>query len=207
VLLVDGAGQSLLPFYFGSQREAAGWFSLAPPRDSSDAGIAVMATGAGQETMTQTWRTVADAGADRLLIDAWTGLEPDSRAKLLNETHCLALLSPDLRSLVRLQQVEQQLREVDSDAPRRLHVLLSRFEPNLAMHVELRQSLARTLGDRLLPFTLRRGDEPALALAEGLTVLDYAPSSGIAEDFERLTNWLQGRPAPVRAAANGQQAT
>lgn len=206
VFLIDGVAGSLLPFYFGGQREATGWCSFASGLSDSDGGISVLARGAATPAaFAQMLQTVAEAGGDRVLTDAWVDLPPESRMKLLQETTCIAVLTPDLRSLLRLQQIEHELKEVDRDAPRRLQVLLTRFDSSLPMHVELRRSLSLALGDRMLPFHLRRSDEPAMALAEGHTVLDYAPASGIAEDYEVLTHWVQARPrfsGSLRAASD-----
>ena len=55
---------------------------------------------------------------------------------------------------------------------------------------DVKASLERQLGDRLLPITLRRSDAVAEALADGMTVIDYCPENGIAQDFVRLADWL-----------------
>src|SRR5262249_4242629 len=82
------------------------------------------------------------------------------------------------------------------------YFLLNQFDPSVPLHKDFRGSLAGQLGERLLPFTLRRTDKVTQALAEGTTVMDYAPNSGIAEDFLQLANWLamwQGKnPDPRR---------
>jgi len=57
----------------------------------------------------------------------------------------------------------------------------------------------------LLPFVLRRTPAVSEALAEGMTVMDYAPNSTVAEDFGSLAGWSranrQPRAAPIAECA------
>ena len=41
------------------------------------------------------------------------------------------------------------------------------------------------------------------ALAEGMTVIDYAPESPVTEDFMNLAAWLRKLFAPVSANVHG----
>ena len=47
--------------------------------------------------------------------------------------------------------------------------------------------------------TIRRSDTVAEALADGMTVIDYCPDAGVAEDFQRLAEWIR-RMAPAEIA-------
>ena len=60
--------------------------------------------------------------------------------------------------------------------------------------------LQQQLGDRLLPFVLRRSSAVSEALAEGMTVIDYAPGSAVAEDYWNLAGWLRSLSAPAARA-------
>jgi cellulose biosynthesis protein BcsQ len=63
--------------------------------------------------------------------------------------------------------------------------------------------LREQLGDRLLPFALRRATAMSEALAEGMTVMDYAPNSIVAEDFGTLAGWVKSLSAPASTTYRG----
>jgi hypothetical protein len=41
------------------------------------------------------------------------------------------------------------------------------------------------------------------ALAEGMTVMDYAPNSAVAEDFGSLAGWVKSQSAPASTTYRG----
>jgi nitrogenase subunit NifH len=41
------------------------------------------------------------------------------------------------------------------------------------------------------------------ALAEGMTVMDYAPNSSVAEDFGTLAGWVKSLSAPASTTYRG----
>ena len=57
--------------------------------------------------------------------------------------------------------------------------------------------MRQQLGDRLLPFAIRRSPGVSEALAEGMTVMDYAPESPVAADYLNLVSWLRTQSAPA----------
>jgi cellulose biosynthesis protein BcsQ len=61
----------------------------------------------------------------------------------------------------------------------------------------VREVLKRQLGDRLLPFVVRRAPAVSEALAEGMTVVDYAPDAPIAEDYINIAGWLRSLSPPA----------
>src|SRR5690348_12523235 len=69
--------------------------------------------------------------------------------------------------------------------------------------IDVREVLRERLGNRLLPFALRRSPAVGEALAEGMTVLDYAPASPIAQDFISFGAWIKTHSAPAGAAGRG----
>ncbi len=52
--------------------------------------------------------------------------------------------------------------------------LLNGFDASLPLHLDVREVLRGKLGERLLPFAVRRSPAVSEALAEGMTVIDYA---------------------------------
>jgi len=51
--------------------------------------------------------------------------------------------------------------------------------------------LLQKYGERLLPFVIHRSPAVSEALAEGLTVLDYAPASEVASDILHFAGWVR----------------
>jgi len=46
---------------------------------------------------------------------------------------------------------------------------------------------------------VRRAPSVSEALAEGMTVMDYAPEESIIEDYLSIATWLRGIAAPAAA--------
>ena len=65
------------------------------------------------------------------------------------------------------------------------------------------RALYEQVAERLLPFALRRAPAVSEALAEGMTVMDYAPNSTVAEDFGSLAGWVKSLSAPASAGFRG----
>jgi cellulose biosynthesis protein BcsQ len=59
--------------------------------------------------------------------------------------------------------------------------------------------LRQQLGERLLPFVIRRAAGVSEALAEGMTIVDYDPDSSATQDFIGLANWIRATAAPATA--------
>ena len=83
------------------------------------------------------------------------------------------------------------------------YYVLNQFDPSLPLHLDIREVLREQLGDRLLPFVLRRAPAVSEALAEGMTVMDYAPNSTVAEDFGGLAGWVKSQSAPASSTYRG----
>jgi cellulose biosynthesis protein BcsQ len=85
----------------------------------------------------------------------------------------------------------------------RPYYILNQFDPSLPLHLDVREVLREQVGDRLLPFVLRRAQAVSEALAEGMTVVDYAPSSTLAEDYGNLAGWVKSVTAPASHGFRG----
>ena len=77
--------------------------------------------------------------------------------------------------------------------------LLSQFDTSLPLHLDVREVLRRQLGERLLPFVIRRAASVSEALAEGMTIIDYEPESPAARDYLGVANWIRSVSAPAAA--------
>ncbi|MBL8212403.1 MAG: hypothetical protein JNK87_16935 [Bryobacterales bacterium] len=118
-------------------------------------------------------------GLDRILVDGtprfWTG-----NATEFENALSIVVLTPDFTSLYRLDALLERY------ANQPVLFLLNKFDASVSLHEQVRVWLGRKLGNRLLNLTLRRTDEIAEALADGVTVLDYAPDSAISDDLRCL---------------------
>jgi cellulose synthase operon protein YhjQ len=213
VLLVDATTYGLLPFYFGARELRAGAVrTFAPPGGSTDAPIHMVSVdretltedAAGEDNMVADIRRFS-RGSNRILADLATGSGPLLRRFLRFSPTLLVPLAPDMNSVVSLNLLESFLKNhSDGDAaPVTPYFLLSHFDVSLPLHLDVREVLREQLGDRLLPFVLRRSATVSEALAEGMTVVDYAPNSPVAEDFMALANWTRTISAPVASGFRG----
>jgi cellulose biosynthesis protein BcsQ len=110
-----------------------------------------------------------------------------------------------MSSVVSLQAVDAFFRTHDDGEGRVVEpfYVLNRFDVSIPLHRDVREVLRQQLGDRLLPFILRRSPTVNEALAEGMTVVDYAPKSPVTEDYANLSNWIRGLSAPASRAFRG----
>ncbi len=118
---------------------------------------------------------------DCILVDGtprfWT-----TNAAGLDHALTIVVLTPDFTSLYRLDSLLERY------AKRPVLFLLNKFDATAGLHEQVRVWLSRKLGDRLMTLTLRRTDEVAEALAEGVTVLDHAPDSAISGELRVLAD-------------------
>jgi len=185
VAVVDRDAMSALPLYFGGRSLRGGYCTFFASYHTAAAIHLVAREGrdAGEEPRAGgEWYGGAlrklEGEVDRILLDAAPGdTESGTGPGLL-------LVTPDLASIMRARQFTR----VAASAP---YVLLSRFEPRFPLHEEIRAMLAGQFGPRLLPFAVRRSEQFAEALAEGVTVLEYAPGGAAAEDILRLADWVR----------------
>jgi cellulose synthase operon protein YhjQ len=217
VLLADTAAYGLLPFYFGSREFKPGVVRTFSPPGSphgseSDAPVHVLSLdaerypGDGGEHDPLLGELVRDGrGANRILVDVATASrDVTSRLLLLRPTVLVPLL-PDMSSVARLGSLEAFLAGMSSPDAKMIEplYLLNQFDASLPLHLDMREMLQHQLGARLLPFVLRRSSAMSEALAEGMTVIDYAPDSPAAEDYWHLAGWLRSVPAPAAADYGG----
>ena len=100
----------------------------------------------------------------------------------------------DMRGIKAASRLAEQLDAFEAENGRRLsfHFVLNQYDRTSKLQEEMRQHLFRRLGGRLSPVAIRRSEDVEAALAEGTTVLDYAPDTEVAEDFQTLAEWIAG---------------
>jgi cellulose synthase operon protein YhjQ len=209
VALADTTAHGLLPIYFGSHQTGPGVVrTLAQRPDSKDGPISMVIHDVGGEGQDQRQREVlAEAilrsaeQRHRLLVDVSSATGRVIQRLANVNPIVLVPMAPDMNSVISLQAVERQFRAiVDHEGwPLLPFYVLNKFDASLALHLDVREVLRRQIGDRLLPVAIRRSPAVSEALAEGMTVLDYAPEAPVSQDYRDVASWLRSvAPAAER---------
>ena len=213
VLLVDTAAFGLLPFFFGARDQQTGKLrTFSPPIASGDAAIQLITLDPdtlGPETPALEPLTAEilkyARGVGRVIVDLSTASGATTRRLMRLAPQVLVPLAPDMNSVVSVGSIDAFFDHngFGSGKPALPHYVLNLFDPSLPLHLDVREVLREQLGDRLLPFALRRAPAVSEALAEGMTVLDYAPNSPVVEDFASLAGWVKSLSAPAGSGFRG----
>jgi cellulose biosynthesis protein BcsQ len=197
VLLVDASGSTLLPFYFGAEDMRGGIRTFLAPEPGSLPMHVI-----GNENANREWLQNDVKPAMRTVQRTIFDLGPASFS-LLPEIFpmCAVVLVPlltDLNSIMSLPRIEayhRAMRERGEEAPMPVYVS-NKFDAASARERNGRDLIAREVGDRLLPISIRRSPDVSEAIAQRMTVADYAAQSAIAQEFLQLALWLK-KAAPV----------
>lgn len=213
VLLVDTAAFGLLPFFFGARDQRPGVLrTFTAPSANGDTPVQMITVDpeslepeAGpNETLTQ---EIARHGrsAGRVIVDLATASGATTRRVLRLSPMILVPVVPDMSSVVSVGSIDSFFQHNVSASGQsvRPYYVLNQFDPSLPLHLDVREVLREQLGDRLLPFALRRSPAVSEALAEGMTIVDYAPNSATAEDFGSLAAWVKSLAAPATHGYRG----
>ncbi len=205
LLLTDTPTGGMLPFYFGSRQSRPGAVrSFFPPGPTlgaeTDAPVQVLNLPPEGYPGPDPWLTELLNGgrlANRILVDVATASQDvTGRLQRLKPTVLVPLL-PDMSSVASLGPLEAL-----PESGETLY-LLNQFDAESLLHLDVRALLQQQLGDRLLPFVVRRSYAVSEALAEGMTVIDYAPDSPVAEDYRVLASWLRSFAAASEVGTRG----
>jgi cellulose synthase operon protein YhjQ len=211
VLLADTAAYGPLPLYFGSRDFKPGVVrTFSPPGGENDAPVQVLTLeperypgdGADEHDPLLGELGRDGRGASRILVDIGTASRQVTRRLLLLRPTILIPILPDISSVATVRSLEAFLFNPVSQPNRDRETggafyLLNQFDASSPLHLDVRETLQQQLGDRLLPLVLRRSSAVSEALAEGTTVIDYAPGSAVAEDSMHLDGWLRSFVAPA----------
>jgi cellulose synthase operon protein YhjQ len=210
VLLAETAACGILPFYFGSRELRPGVVrTFFPPGafgEDCDAPVQMLnlqGDGSPAESSHHD-PLLADLlrdgrGASRIVVDVATASRMwMSRLLSLRPTLLVPIL-PDMSSVACLGSLEAL--DAGSASGKKALYLLNQFDASSPLHQDVRAILQQQLGDRLLPFVLRRSSLVSEALAEGMTLIDYAPGSEVAADYRDLAGWLRSLSAPATAGS------
>jgi cellulose synthase operon protein YhjQ len=213
VLLVDTAAYGLMPFFFGAHDQRPGVLrTFSPPGTSGDAPIQMVTLdpeSLGPETAAQEALTTEinkySRGVSRVIVDLATASGATSRRVMRMAPLVLVPMIPDMNSVVSVSSIDSFFQHNANGGPKQLmpHYVLNQFDPSLPLHLDIREVLREQLGERMLPFALRRSPVVSEALAEGMTVMDYAPNSTVAEDFGNLAGWVKSQSAAASSTYRG----
>ena len=209
VVLGDTTSHGLLPFYFGARELRPGVVrSFSPPAGSDDAPISLVSYDAERKDEDErellAEQIVRNGGGNhRVVLDVATGSSwLISRMAELHPT-VLVPMAPDMNSVIGMQTVERSFQGIaDLDGrPLLPFYVLNQFDATLPLHLDVREVFRRQLGDRLLRVAIRRSPAVSEALAEGMTVVDYAPAAPVSKDYLDVASWLRSVSPPVFAPA------
>ena len=209
VLLTDTTSHGLLPYYFGASELRQGTVrTFSPPSGSTDAPIYLVNYGVDQDAGDEAAQEAlveeiagSGRGTHRIVLDLTSSTSwVIRRMARLNPT-VLVPVAPDMNSVISLQAIEKFFHGVNGadGTPLKFFYVLNQFDAALPLHLDVREVLRRQLGDRLLPFVIRRAPAVSEALAEGMTIIDYSPEAPVAEDYMNLATWLRAQSAPATA--------
>jgi cellulose synthase operon protein YhjQ len=209
VLLTDTTSHGLLPFYFGASELRQGAVrTFSPPSGSTDAPIYLVSYDVNQTVTDDAAQDLLaeeivnnSRGTHRILLDLTPSTSWIVRRMFRMNPTILVPLAPDMNSIISLQTVEKFFHGINDGDGRPLQpfYVLNQFDTSLPLHLDVREVLRRQLGERLLPFVIRRAPAVSEALAEGMTVVDYAPDAPVAEDYLNVATWLRTVAAPATA--------
>ncbi len=217
--IVENSNQSLIPMHFGAKRARTGCSTFFVSRGTNSAPVHLITPKAHQEGMipffgstaghsnTEEWvsdglNEVSDE-CEYLMVDIWANMSMNLLTRLSGKSICLIPLLPEVRSTLRVRPILDVFHNLSLKTGLRIEpqFILTKFDHNVSLHTDLRKWLGDELKSRLLPIVIRRSDEVSEALAEGQTIVDYAPNSGVSEDFHRLAEWVQTRSESTESAA------
>ena len=133
------------------------------------------------------------AVSDRLFLDASRLSVEDILATEGSLQTILIPIVPDLVCALSVLDLEERLATELANLSRSNppYYVLNKFDNTLALHRDIQVLLKSSLGNRLLPILIRSSDAVPEALAKGMTVIDYCPEAGVAQDFLQLAEWVR----------------
>ena len=207
VLLTDTTSHGLLPYYFGASELRPGVVrTFSPPPGSADAPIYLVSYDVPpqpSDPAAQDWLIDELARNSRGLQRVVLDLAPSAAwlAKRLAQLNSVVIVpvAPDMNSVISLGTVEKFFNGVTDGQGRPVqpYFLLNQFDASQRLHLDVREVMRRQLGDHLLPFVIRRSQSVSEALAEGMTVMDYASDAAVAADYMNLASWLRSLSTPA----------
>lgn len=153
---------------------------------------------AGREFLLKTALSKIKDQYDFIIIDTPPALNVLTVNAYVATDSLIIPMSPEVLSLLGVSQIKETIESVQSyynSGLRVLGILLNRFNPRLRLNrevMDLAQQIAVQLNTKVFTSKIRGGVAVAEAPAHGCSVLDYAPRSNPALDFDSLCSEIIG---------------
>ena len=141
-----------------------------------------------------------DNNADWTILDTAPSWSPHIAAACRHADLILCPLEPDFLGLSGVGRMLEQIGTHGVERGR-LRFLLTRFNPRLALHREVRERLTLHFGDLLLAHEIRSSIKLAEAPGMGKTIFGHAPGSSGCSDYRALAATLAKTHKSGRTAA------
>ena len=211
ILVIDGAPQSTLGFFFNGEASPAGLSSFAPEsrtgQETAQRGRVDIScrpaapVDALRAEGPEAWasRSITQLGpeSDWMFVDVRPSVTERSQVRLLARGNPLVIITPDIRCVFGISRLLTQFSNLEQSLGREVmpFFLLNLFDPDVPFHVEILNRLKELLGSRLLPLFIPRSDEIPEAAAEGMTIVEFDPECAAAKSFHSLAEWLHNLTA------------
>jgi cellulose biosynthesis protein BcsQ len=200
VILLDVSTDSLMPLFFGGRNSTVPVASFVFSGDARSGSVHTCRREEGDlrepaESSVTRWLDSMAGESDQILVDGGTNRDCRLMHERIGTFLQLLVLIPDTRCLAALKRIEDAYADSRSGDEASPLLLLNQFDASDPLHTEIRARLLNRFPNRLIPIQIRRDRQIPAALAEGMTVVDYAPESNSVEDMVRLDQWLRAQYA------------
>jgi len=209
VAVADTTSHGLLPFYFGARAMTAGEVrSFPPPAEGMGEAVSLAIYDATERDEDERQQALLaedivriGAGNHRLLLDLNSGSSWLVRRLANLYPTVLVPIAPDMNSVISLEAVESVFQGIAGADGRPVlpFYVVNQFDAARPLHLDIREVFRRKLGERLLRCAIRDSPLVSEALAEGMTVVDYAPSAPVSQDYLEVAAWLRSIAPPATA--------
>lgn len=109
-------------------------------------------------------------------------------------------IRPDINALIIINRIEQAIANLNHPPKLGVYFVLNQYTEEKNLHQEIRQTLERRLGSRLLDVTIPWDETVQEALANGKSPQAHQSNSPFAQATDTLSRWLeQATSLPLRA--------
>jgi MinD-like ATPase involved in chromosome partitioning or flagellar assembly len=180
--VVSDGSNTVLPFYFGRDPLV---HRKVPGSAASDLGRSIRIFGR-REFEEGLSTEGAPTELDQLVIDVEHGFHESATDRFFPVGAVVLVSVPDLRSIIHAQRLKDLYADRSPATP--AISVLNKFERSIALHREIRDWFTQAFPTTV---TLERSDLVSEALAEGTTVVDWAPNSELAQQYSQLLCSIQ----------------
>lgn len=164
----------------------------------------------GREFLLKTALSKVQEGYDYIIIDTPPALNILTVNAYVAADSLIIPMAPEVLSLLGVAQIKETIesvREYYNPHLQVLGILLNRFSARFNLNrevLEMAGQIAAQLNTQVFSTKIRGSVIAAEAPAHGLSVVDYAPSSNAARDFEDLCDEVAGRRFPRSSRQGGE---